>query len=70
MLFLRSAITFSEARTKAYQLADEINKVAPTISTRAESVNLRHGMVYIDADRTIMLIRLQRPTVYALIVSL
>lgn len=46
-----SNITFSEARAKAYKLADEIYKVVPNISTREESISLRADKVYIDAGQ-------------------
>jgi bifunctional non-homologous end joining protein LigD len=46
-----SGITFAEARTKSYKIADEVYKYVPKISTRKESINLRGDKVYIDAGQ-------------------
>jgi bifunctional non-homologous end joining protein LigD len=46
-----SKISFGEARSLAYKLADEVHILVPKISTREESINLRGDKVYIDAGQ-------------------
>jgi bifunctional non-homologous end joining protein LigD len=46
-----SGFTFKNARSLAYQLADEMHNVVSKISTRQESKDLRGENVYIDAGQ-------------------